>query len=241
MVFLEKSYHNELLGEQVTVRLKQGRYKETGYVKYLTDEEFSKIKWYVENKIQSPPTQMCIRLMMVMGLRVGEAVQLNLKNFTENFAKLIYVMFKSKRTQERILPDFFQKELQEYYFKYGELFREGYMFFPWGNNAKTKHISRVCIARQFSLMRKALRLEEIYHHRAVQSDGIIRPLYRISPHTLRHYCCWKYYKASGNDLVFTQRTIGHKKIETTCHYIHSLLSKNQEKNIIENAFAPKIA
>ena len=63
-------------------------YVNTGYIKYLTDKEFKKIKRYVERRIKSPSMKMCLKVMMYLGLRVGEAVRLKRSNFNENFSVL---------------------------------------------------------------------------------------------------------------------------------------------------------
>ena len=75
---------------------KRERLFQTGFIKYLTDEEFLKIKDYVENKIQSPPTKICLKVMMYLGIRVGEAITLKRSNFNDDFSKLTYIMLKTK-------------------------------------------------------------------------------------------------------------------------------------------------
>ena len=63
-----------------------------------------------------------------------------------------------------------------------------------------------------------------------------KKLYRISPHTLRHYAIYRYYKAGGNDLIAAMQIIGHKKTETTAKYINAIEGANCEKEIVSKAF-----
>ncbi len=220
------------------------RSRENGYIKYLTDKEFGKIRRYVQ-RLNSPSLKMCIKIMMYLGIRVGEAIRLQRSNFNhgkdvKSFSKLIFRTEKSFRVLERRIPESLRQELKEYYLKHNwRMVKEDpknnqsrYLFFAnFRNSSKNKHIQRSTINFLFGRMRRSLGLNEIY---SICRDG--KRLHRVSPHTLRHYALWKYYQASGNDLVMAQQMIGHKKITTTANYINALKSGNNELNIIEKSF-----
>src|SRR3989338_8282230 len=89
------------------------RYK-TGYIKYLTDDEFKKIKQYVE-KLQSPSMRICLKVLMYLGLRSSEAIALKRQNFNKSFSKLIYTTLKSRKVKERHVPSFLGDELAAYH------------------------------------------------------------------------------------------------------------------------------
>jgi len=204
---------------------------ETGYIKYLTDDEFKKIKQFV-NKLQSPSMRMCIKIMMYLGLRVGESIRLKRNNFNQNFSLLTYVMQKSKKVKERIVPESLRKELAKYYQTWHHRCIDGYLFFPsYRNQSKNKHLQRNSIGLKFRDLRKTLDLDYSYY---TSKNG--QKFHRLSPHTLRHYAIWKYYQASGNCLITARDMIGHSKIETTAKYIRSVEFITNEKEIIEKAF-----
>ena len=132
---------------------------ETGYIKYLTDDEFKKIKQFV-NKLQSPSMRMCIKIMMYLGLRVGESIRLKRNNFNQNFSLLTYVMQKSKKVKERIVPESLRKELAKYYQTWHHRCIDGYLFFPsYRNQSKNKHLQRNSIGLKFRDLRKTLDLD----------------------------------------------------------------------------------
>jgi len=167
-----------------------------------------------------------------MGLRTGEAVRLKRENFNKNFSVMIFQTLKGLKTKERILPEFLRKELARYYMSWNKRCKDGYLFFAsYKNNSKNMHIKGSSIRIRFSQIRRKLGLTQIYYRK---KDGKL--LYRVSPHTLRHYAIWRYYKASGNCVITARDIIGHVKVETTARYIRSLDAINNEKNIVEKAF-----
>lgn len=205
---------------------------ETGYIKYIMDDEFKRIKLYLRCN-GSPPIKMCIKLMMVMGMRIGDSVKLKRDNFSKDFSKLTYEMQKTKKLQNRMLPNFLQRELQLYYKKYCRRMKDGYLFFAsWRNQSKNLHLQRSTINFFFGYMRKELGLDHVYY---TCKGG--KKLYRISPHTLRHYAAWRYYQASGYDIRAVQQLLGHSDIKTTSLYIHALKETNRELEIVSKAFA----
>ena len=206
----------------------------TGYIKYLTEEEFKKIRNYFQHNVKSPPTLICLEIMAIMGLRIGEATSLKRENFSRDFSTLTYQLSKTgvnRRIHRRQIPSFLQEKLKKFHQKYHFRYREGYLFFPYMSGSKSQHIKRSTISCWFKKMRRALKLTETYF---TCKDG--KKLFRISPHTLRHHACYRYYRASDNDLVATSHIIGHKKLSTTAHYVNSLDTQNREKSIIERAF-----
>ncbi len=203
----------------------------TNYIKYITDDEFKIIgKWI--NKLESPAIKACLRTLAFTGIRVGECVELTRDNFNKDFSVVTFELKKSKRIKERILPSFLSKELVQYYKKYYWRMTDHHMFFAnYKNQSKNKHIQRDSVGAKFKQLREELKLDQVYY---VCKDG--KKLYRISPHTMRHYAIYRFYKAAGNCIITAQQIIGHKKIETTAKYINALDSMNNEAQIIEKAF-----
>lgn len=204
----------------------------TGYIKYITDEEFKKIENYI-NGLQSPSMKMCLKLMIYLGLRAGEVVELKRENFNECFTHLSFKLKKrkNKNIKDRRLQEKLSLLLKEYYFWFRSHMREGYLFFPFKNQSKNSHIQRDAVTAKFNLMRKCLGIDDVYH---VCKDG--KKLYRLSSHTMRHYAIWRIYKATGDDIKAAQQIIGHIKMETTARYIYHIEAALKEKEIMEKAF-----
>ena len=200
--------------------------KITGYIKYLTYDEFKLVERYI-NLHTNKSMQMCIKVMMYLGLRVSEAVSLKKENFNADYTLLTYKLKKSDRIKDRRVPEFLAKELKAFS-TYRDYNREkDFLFYSKFND----HVQPSGVRYFFVRMRKRLSLDQVYY---TCKDG--KKLYRVSPHTLRHYAIYRYYKASGNDIIKAQQIIGHKEFKTTAKYINSLESKNDELQIIEKAF-----
>ncbi len=204
---------------------------ETGYLKYITDKEFKQIKKYL-NRRESPSLKMCIKIMMVLGIRVGDSISLKRENFTKDFSELAIQIQKTRKIQNRMIPGFLQRELQLFYRQYYRRMKEGYLFFAdWRNQSKNSHLQRSTINFFFGEMRKELGFIHSYY---TCKDG--KRLFRISPHTLRHYAAWRYYQASGYDIRAVQQLLGHADIRTTSRYIHALKGATRELDIVSKAF-----
>lgn len=209
----------------------------TRYKKWLTPAEFQLIKHYVENFVRSPSAKMCIKVIMYLGLRVGEATRLKRDDFTKDFSRLTFYPLKKRhcKVHERIVPACLRKELVKYQQSWTHRYREGHLFFPYRNQSAAHHLSTHAIRRHFVLMRRHLKWEYVYHT-YTNRRGKACKMYRISPHTLRHHAAWRYYEASGRNIKVVQEMLCHEKFETTASYIHSLRSLEQEEEVVNKAF-----
>jgi len=208
--------------------------RQTYYIKYLTDDEFKKIKAFFE-KLKSPSMKTCLKVMMYLGIRTSEAIQLKRENFNKDFSVLRFQVKKKKypEIKERAVPEILRRELAAYYKAWHHRTKQGYLFFPtFRNQSKNLHLQGSTIRDKFKVMRRELGLNEVYY---TQING--NKLHRISPHTLRHYALWKIYLAAGNCIISARDIIGHVKTETTARYIRSVHNRNKEREIIEKAFS----
>ena len=207
------------------------RNKTTGYIKYITDTEFKVLEKLIKS-VRSPPLRIALKIMAYLGLRTIEAVSLKREMFNQDFSKVVYIRAKTLQPKERIIPSFLQQELIDYDKQFSHLYKEDYISFAnFNGGSKNKHILTTTIRHFFVKARRLLGINEVYY---ITKNGV--KLHRLSPHTLRHYAIYRYYKAANNDLVAASMIIGHKKIETTAKYINALINNNLEKQVIETAF-----
>jgi len=201
---------------------------ETRFVKYLTDEEFGIIMDYLEAR-QSPSFKLLIKFMAVLALRVSDATTLKADSLQDNCTHIIYQDYKTKIFHDKQLPRFLTREAQAYFSQYKHRFRNGFLFFP--EKSPNEHIKASTVRAFFVDMRRKFGWNQPYY---IQKNG--KNLYRISPHTLKHYCLHKFYKASGNDLAATKTFSGHLEMKHTIRYIETLESRNNQSLILEKAF-----
>lgn len=206
--------------------------KETGYIKYLTEEEFQLLLKEVKNR-ESQAFRMCFYCMAYLGLRISDATNLKLDNLNKDCSEMFYLDQKTKVAQHKILPEFLMLQFQAYIKSKG--IKDGFLFPPERGSSKP-HIQPATFRWFFRDFRCKYGYDKPYH---TCTNG--KKLYRISPHTLKHYCLWKMYKASGNDIIFVKSFSGHKKMKHTIRYIQHEENRTMQKSIIEKAFAAEIA
>lgn len=171
--------------------------------------------------------------MAYLGLRCSEACQLKKNNFAHNCTEIRYKDMKTKVYHQKYLPEFFIVEIQQYIIHYEKTFRDEYMFPPlYQNVSKNSHIKSSTFRHFFKDFRRLYNLNIPYKY---AKNG--RPLYRISPHTLKHYCLYKIYKASGNDLIFVKQFSGHIEMKHTIRYILHENSRSRQSKILTKAFS----
>ena len=196
---------------------------ETGYIKYLTDNEFNIID--EESEVYSVKLNMAINLMAYLGLRVSDVINLKVSNFHKNYSVLQYIDKKTKVFQQKPVPDFFRSKILNYIRDHDP--KDYFLTTKFGTRYKSSTIRWF-----FVKLRIRHNWDKPYY---INKNG--HKYYRISPHTLKHYCLNKVYHASGNDMIFVKNFSGHKEMKHTIRYIEKLNSFNQASNILEKAFA----
>lgn len=215
---------------------KPKRYQETGFQKYMLDDEWRKIKEYVITKMYtSPPSQAAILTLMYTGRRRGEIVRLKRSDFNKDFSILRYQPLKKRNKivihQIPITPQL-QKWLYFYDKRYSKYYRDGYMFPPWKNQSKNKHLQASTLSYWIVKITEKLGINEVYYKR---SDGKI--LRRLSAHTFRHFAAFRFHNASDKNLRATQQFLCHEKIDTTAGYIMALRTIEEAKEVVDKAWS----
>lgn len=197
----------------------------TGFIKYLTIDEFKQIEQYINTKIFSPSMRMALTVMIYTGVRVGDLIQLKREDFKEGFKILDFVMQKTGERLRIALPKKVSNSLFEYWYKYKHRFRNHYLFFAsYSNQSNEKHLQRSSIELRVRQMCRDLNLDDTY----------FKNLHRVTPHTFRHFVAWRINEVAG--LKAASEWLGHKDTRTTSKYINALDSANNRERIIEKAF-----
>ena len=211
---------------------------ETGYIKYITNEEFLRVEQFVD-AIESPSMRHCYYMLMYVGIRTSEAISLRRSDFDQGFTRVRFRLKKRKGNHitERKIPSFLSARLHTYYQTYHHMMVDGHLFFStWRNQSKNPHLTRTTIRYKAQQMRQALGMEDTYFRRKDSKE-----LHRLSPHTLRHYAIWKVFVASGRCIITTRDIFDHVKAETTAKYCRSLDALEREQEIMEAAFSGRRA
>ena len=202
----------------------------TGFVKYMSTEEWNKIKDYIET-ISSPSMKMLLKFLMYSGQRLNDVCNMKLDNLSSDYHRVNFIMQKTKKPIEVTLPSILYNDLSEYIKSYQSNMSEGYLFFPdKKGNSKNPHILKSSVGALFTTLRRDLDMESSYYTRI---DG--HKLHRISPHTLRHYACFKIVEAS--DVVTACQWFGWSKLDMVLRYSRAVKLANESEKIAEAAFS----
>lgn len=201
----------------------------TKFIKYMTEEEFNKVVGYAKQR-HSASFLLCFKMMSYLALRVSEATTLKTINISQDFQNITYIDKKTKVIHNKQIPPFLQDDLKQYVKENKKRFKNYYLF-PPNRASKNPHIQPTTFRYFFKDFRRKFGYDTPYH---IAIDG--KRLYRISTHTLKHFCLYKVFKASGNDIVFTQIFSGHKEMKHTIHYIMNMENRNKQGEILQRAF-----
>jgi integrase len=188
------------------------------------------------NVIDDPKMHMLFSFQAVMGLRIGEAITVNIKDINLRTRELRIFTEKSKKTDFMLIPIQFFDRVIQYINTYEKDIAEakGYLFFSFAPGRRTPdtepHIMTHTAREAFRKYIKKAKLVEIYGY---TNSAKPRPLYRLSSHSLRHYAITNFCRKNGGNAVLTSKFSRHTNLQTTMVYIHT--DKNELYKSIERA------
>lgn len=163
----------------------------------------------------------------VLGLRIGEAVKVHVKEINLKTRELRIETEKAGTLDVLLIPQELFNATLEYIrnFETEIVSAGGYLFF-----VKDGHMS-ISFARQkfHKYIRKA-GLHEVYGY---SNDSRPRALARLSTHSLRHYAITKHARSNNGNVVLTNKFARHLRLQTTMTYIYT--SKDELYKSIEKA------
>jgi integrase len=188
--------------------------------KGFTEEELERFF----NVIDDPKSHLLFSFMAVMGLRIGEAVRIHIKDINLRTRELRIFTEKSKKTDYSLIPIKLFDTVISYIDSYQDdiPMAKGFVFFSFDQMRKTAetepHITPETARKLFHCYIKKAKLDEIYGYSA---GAVAKPLYRLTPHSLRHYAITNFARKNNGNLMLASRFARHSKVSTTMIYIHS--------------------
>jgi integrase len=186
--------------------------------------------------IDDPKFHLLFSFQAIMGLRIGEAVRVNIKDINLRTRELRIFTEKSKRTDFLLIPlNLFDRVIHYINTYEDEIAKaKGFLFFSFAPGRRTPdtepHIMTHTARETFRKFIKKAKLEEIYGY---TTSAKPRPLYRLSSHSLRHYAITNFCRKNGGNAVLTSKFSRHTNLQTTMIYIHT--EKNELYESIERA------
>ena len=161
--------------------------------------------------------------MSTLGLRIGEAVKVNIKDVDFETRELKIKTEKARQLDSLIIPIPLFRDLINYIkCNSSELEQyEGYIFYREAQNSARdipymEHNYARNLFRQYSDMAG---LNEVYDVSEEKDGRKPRRLHLLTTHSLRHYAITRFARQTNGNVVLTSRFARHRNMSTTSVYI----------------------
>ena len=200
--------------------------------KGFTEEELERFFRFVDE----PRFKLMFSYQAVLGLRIGEAIRITVKDINLKTRELRIFTEKTSKTDYLLIPDQLFEATLEYISTYEEdiLQAKGYLFFSLkpGNRRPTTepHIASPTARDYFLKVTKRAGLEEFYGYCYGKKAQALR---RLTTHSLRHFAITQFCRRNNGNVTLTAKFARHLNLQTTMTYIHT--EKEELYRSIRNA------
>jgi integrase len=234
--------------EQITAIVRHHymqRFKKHKRAKYgnlnkgFTEQELQAFMRVIENRKH----KLLFEYMSTIGLRVGEAVRVNLKDLNLETRELTVHTEKARTLDTLILPaplfkatiEFAQENSKEITGSGGYLFFRDRM-----HSKRPEGFMEVNYARgRFSYYLEKAHLDEVYDLSEEADGRPIRKLHRLTSHSLRHFAITRFAKSTNGNLILSSKFARHSNPNTTMTYIHN--DKKEIYDVIDSISVGEVA
>lgn len=174
--------------------------------------------------IDDPKLHLLFSFQAILGLRIGEAARVNIKDINLRTRELRIFTEKARVTDYLIIPIPLFEQVIKYVNAYEKEIAEckGFLFFSLVPGRRTKntepHLTTHTIRDAFRKYLESAGLDEVYGYSAAEKP---KALQRLSSHSLRHYAITNFCKKNGGNAVLASKFARHSNMQTTMIYIHT--------------------
>lgn len=193
--------------------------------------------------ITDPKAHLLFSYQAILGLRIGEAICVNIQDMNLKNRELRIFTEKSGKTDYLLIPEKLFEATLNYVSAYEKEIAaaQGFLFFSLTHGRRTTatepHISTQTARDIFREFVRKAKLEEVYGYSSGERPKTLR---RFSPHSLRHYAITNFSKKNNGNVVLAAKFARHSNLQTTMTYIHTKkdelyegINKAQDEKILE--------
>ncbi len=213
----------KVLTEQFVKRFKKSRIPKYGSInKGFTEQELRQFF----SVIDDPKFYLLFSFQAHMGLRIGEALRISIRDIAFETRELRVHTEKANTLDEMLIPVPLFKALLDYVQQNTKKIEGsgGFLFFKeQGKSQNTgAYLDVNYVRNMFKYYREKAGIDEVYD----QSDESIykrkpRMLHRLTTHSLRHYAITHFAQKTNGNVLLTSRFARHKQPSVTMTYIHT--------------------
>ncbi len=172
-----------------------------------------------------------------LGLRIGEAVSVNVKDINFDTRELTVKTEKAQVIDTCLIPVPLFQQTIAFVNRNSENIEnsEGYVFFKeWHSHSKLMHVEVNYVRNRFTRYLAKAGLSESYGISDEPDGRQVRRLHRLTTHSLRHYAITSFSRQTNGNVVLASRFARHSDPSTTMTYIST--RKDELYKEIDNTF-----
>lgn len=208
----------------------QKRYPETHYKKWISDREVNLLWDFVEKNCIAP-MQLVFKLQITFGVRVSDAVRINIRDLDFQNKVWSFQMVKTRRILDLPLSNEIITYLRSYIGIYNNQIQWNDGYLAWSPYNGQQHIQESSTRAVWKKFRDKAGFTKAYHTRDYEDGRKIR-LYRLTNHVLRHYVINKLYEAT-KDIRLAAGVAGHSNPGITMKHYFDTASTDRLRSALE--------
>jgi integrase len=212
----------KMVMQQFRKRFQRSRIPKYGSLnKGFTEQEIIKFFKAVDNE----KFKLLFSYQAQLGLRIGEAVRINIKDIKFESRELVVKTEKAMTLDALLIPaPLFQATLA-FIEADGEAIEkaQGCIFFKEEGKSRLKQpfVAENYTRNRFRYYAEKAGLLEVYDQSdESRPDRSVRNLHRLTTHSLRHYAITHFAEQNNGNVLLASKFARHSKAETTMTYIH---------------------
>ena len=208
--------------QQFRKRFRRSRIPKYGSLnKGFTEQEIQRFFRAVDN----PKFGLLFSYQAQLGLRIGEAVRINVKDIKFESREIVVKTEKALTLDTLLIPaPLFQATLA-FIEAHSEAIEKahGYAFFKEEGKSRLDepHVAENYVRNRFRYFVEKAGLLEVYDQsEESRPNRAVRRLHRLTTHSLRHYAITRFSEQNNGNVLLTSKFARHLKPDTTMGYIH---------------------
>ena len=225
-----------LVHQTYVKRFKRSRIPKYGNLnKGFTDYELQKFFKVIDND----KFRLLFSYQAQLGLRIGEAVKLNIKDINLQTRELTLKTEKARVIDTLLIPvQLFKQTLDFLNSNIKQIEKaQGYIFFKDCSSAsKLPYLKMDYVRNRFRYYVEQADIDQVYDiSDESYQNHVPRRLHRLTTHSLRHYAITSFSKQTNGNIVLTSRFARHADTSTTMVYVST--KKEELYKEIDNTFS----
>ena len=172
--------------------------------------------------IQNEKFRLLFSYQAQLGLRIGEAIKLNIKDINFQTREFALKTEKAKVIDTLLIPSKLFNETVEFIRNSTKQIEnaQGYIFFKDCNSAgNLPHLEVNYVRNRFRHYVELADVDQVYDISDETNNRKPRRLHRLTTHSLRHYAITSFSKQTNGNVVLTSKFARHCNPDTTMVYI----------------------